>query len=500
VDTEFDPVTVAVVSTFNPHPNLVDNCSALLEQCADVIVVDDGSSAPDEEVFTAVASLGCTLLRLAANAGIAAALNRGVDLARERQPGLDFILTMDQDSIVDQGFVHELTRAAAAAQPGEEMGFVTLTKGTATRRVPYYFEVTKPGLESVAPEDLKTFVIGDTIRGANNVTQYRWPSWPFGPPPSYTGAAMNESGAEHLYTALLSVPAINFGVSVFEQSPNSIIDPWLLGSRDESDVQGMAGTPINANPLMYDFRADVEAAATVFPLTKRYYVSVDSGSDPFTGQGYPGQYVLRSWVDDLSPPSLRLVTTRVATGRSTLVAIAADSQSGVDPLSLVIAYNKIILGAAAYDPISGVALFPIPANAPALKAGKRTAILSASDYQETKNVNTIGTDILPNTRFSNVKLDVVSGPAVTWVSPFANACAVTVERLLVAASSTKKVSSVTFFDGERKLKTIKTGVEGLFAQDWNTKGARKGKHVLRATARDAAGRTISATRTVRVCK
>ncbi len=125
---------------------------------------------------------------------------------------------------------------------------------------------------------------------------------------------MSESGAEHLYTTLLSVPAINLGVSVLIQSPNSIIDPWLLGSPDENDVQGYAGTPVNVNSLMYDFKTDVEAAAVVFPRTKRYYVAVDSGSDPFTGQAYPGQYVLRSWIDDLRPPALRMLTTRIAAG------------------------------------------------------------------------------------------------------------------------------------------------------------------------------------------
>jgi hypothetical protein len=395
--------------------------------------------------------------------------------------------------------VSVVASATAAAVPGEEMGFITLTKGAVSRRVPYYFQVNKPALENVTPEDLKTFVVGDTIKGTSNVSQYRWPSWPFGLPPSYTGPAMNENGAEHLYTTLLSVPAINFGVSVFEQSANSIIDPWVLGSRDENDVQGMAGTPINANGLMYDYKADVEAAAVVFPLTKRYYVAVDSGSDPFTGQGYPGQYVLRSWVDDLTPPSLHMLTTRVAAGRPMLAAYAGDAQSGVDPLSLVIAYNKILLGAAAYDPISGIVLFPIPTNAPVLKAGKRTAVLSASDYQETKNVNTIGTDIMPNTSYANVKLNVVSGPTVTWLAPPANSCALPIDRLIVATSSTKTVTSVTFYDGKKKLKTITTGTQGLFAQDWNTKSAKKGKHVLRATARDAAGRTVSATRTMRVC-
>jgi hypothetical protein len=389
--------------------------------------------------------------------------------------------------------------ATAAAQPGDEMGFVVLTKGTVTRRIPYYFEVTKPALENVPATELKTFVTGDTIRGENRVSQYRWPSWPFGPPPSYTGAAMNENGAEHLYTTLLSVPAINLGVSVLAQSSNSLIDPWLLGSPNENDVQGIAGTPVNSNSLMFDFKADVEAAATVFPRTKRYYVSVDSGSDPFTGQAFPGQYLLRTWVDDLTPPAMRLLSTRVAAGRPTLAARTTDSQSGVDPLSIVVGYNNIVLGAAAYDPASGVALFPIPANAPAFKAGKRAATLSASDFQETKNVNTIGTNVLPNTTFKGVKLTVVTGPALTWVVPLTNACAAKTERLLVVASSTKKIESVTFFDGKKKLKTIKTGLQGLYAQDWSTKGARKGKHVLHATVRDAGGRTFSASRPVRVC-
>lgn len=148
MNPERQPVTVAVVSTYNPHPTLVDNCAALAAQCAEVIVVDDGSSAPDESVFTAVAAMGCTVLRLPANAGIAAALNRGVDLGRERQPDLDFILTMDQDSLVEPGFVHELTRAAAAAQSaGVRVGMVA--PGTVS------------GLPGRARKRVRNVVIGD---------------------------------------------------------------------------------------------------------------------------------------------------------------------------------------------------------------------------------------------------------------------------------------------------------------------------------------------------
>ena len=58
--------------------------------------------------------------------------------------------------------------------------------------------------------------------------------------------------------------------------------PWLLGSKDENDVQGYAGTPVNVNPLTIDYPLDVGAAATVFPRLGTYYVAVDSGRDEFT--------------------------------------------------------------------------------------------------------------------------------------------------------------------------------------------------------------------------
>ncbi|MDP9997537.1 glycosyltransferase [Pseudarthrobacter sulfonivorans] len=145
---EHEPITVAVVSAFNPGENLLHSCTALLQQCADVIVVDDGSSAPDEDVFDAVASLGCIVLRLPANVGIAAALNRGTDLARERHQFLDFILTMDQDSLVEPGFVRELARAAAAAQ-SVDVNVGMVAPGTVS------------GLPSRARRSVRNVVIGD---------------------------------------------------------------------------------------------------------------------------------------------------------------------------------------------------------------------------------------------------------------------------------------------------------------------------------------------------
>ena len=395
-----------------------------------------------------------------------------------------------------------VARAAADAEAGDQMGFVVLTKGNVTRRVPYYFAVTRPGLEALQAEELKTVQSGNTRTGPSRVSIYRFPAAPFGPATDYVGPPMNETGSERLFTINVPNGTTNFGAVVQSQSANSLIHPWVLGSKDENDVQGYAGTPVNVNGLMFDYRFDLEAAGAVLPRAGRYYVAVDSGTDIFTGQSYPGSYVLRSWVNDVQKPTVRLLTTTVAAGRSTLAARVIDTKSGVDPLSLVIGYKGVSVGASAYDRVSGVAVFGLPTAAPALTAAVKPmdATVAASDFQEAKNVNTIGNDIMPNTRFQNVKVKVVARPTLTWVFPQPNECARATERLLVVASSTKTLRSVEFKDAKRRIALKRRGVAGLYDANWNVRRLKKGKHHLTATVRDAAGRVATTRRDVRVCK
>jgi hypothetical protein len=122
------------------------------------------------------------------------------------------------------------------------------------------------------------------------------------------------------------------------------------------------------------------------------------------------------------------------------------------------------------------------------------------DNQEAKNVNTIGPNALPNTAIKTATLTVVNGPAITWVAPNAGACAAKkTERLLVLASDTRKISAVTFFDGKRKVATVKNGVADLFGANWKTSGLATGRHALRAVVTDSGGRKATATRIARVC-
>ena len=137
-----------------------------------------------------------------------------------------------------------------------------------------------------------------------------------------------------------------------------------------------------------------------------------------------------------------------------------------------------------------------------MKAAKKneSSILVASDNQETKNVNTIGANVLPNTTYRLARISVGTKPTLTWLLPNRNACLRATTRLAVVTGSTKKLKTVVFYDGKKKIRAKKPDSAGLAFVDWNIKRAAKGKHALRATVRDARGRTATASRSVRVCK
>ena len=392
--------------------------------------------------------------------------------------------------------------ASASAPAGDNFGFLVLRRGTITRRIPYAFFVTRPALESMAPRPLKRFQNGTTANGPSRVNAYRWPAAPFGLPPSVTGPPMIEDGAEQVYVVPQhKKPVINFGVGVVGASPNAVIDPWLLGSLDENDVQGETGTPMSINPLTFDFGLPIGAAGVVFPSLKRYYVAVDSTQDLFTGKALRGRYRLRYWVNDLRPPTVRLLTRRVAAGRPTLAVRAQDSGAGVDPYSMLIAYQGVAVAATVYDSSSGIAIFVLPSEAPRLPRGPNQALLATSDFQESKNVSTFGPNVMPNTRFRFARIRGVKGTTMTWLLPRRRGCLQgNRQDLLVLANTTNKIRQVRFFNGHRLIGVDRTGVAGLYSITWRAAKARKGLHRLRAVAIPDRGRRARTSRVVRVCR
>jgi minor extracellular serine protease Vpr len=391
-------------------------------------------------------------------------------------------------------------RADANVSSGDNVGFLVLRSGAIVRRVPYAAFVTRPALASVPTRPLRRIQSGTTRGLGSRVQTYRFPTAPFGHAPDYGVAPpMREDGAERLFEFRLRRRVMNFGVAVVTSSPGALIHPFVLGAKDENAVQGYVGTPVNINGLTFGYQLPVGAAGAQFALPGRYYISVDSGRDEFTGRRQAGTWRLRSWVNDLRRPAIRVLTTRVAAGRPAIALQVLDRGAGVDPFSLAIGYNRVLVAAAAYDPSTGVALFPLPSEAPRVRAGRPRFALIASDYQEAKNANSYGGDVLPNTRITTRRLRVVRGATVTWLMPLARRCVGRSEDLLVAASATRRIRSVQFFDGNRRIRVVRRNVAGLFSTTWRTRRAARGLHRLRAVVRAGAQRA-EATRVVRVCR
>ncbi|QZA78314.1 glycosyltransferase family 2 protein [Deefgea tanakiae] len=94
----------AVVVTYNGDASLKKTLLALLEQVSFIIVVDNGSIDNTKSI---VLSLGDSnkfrLIELSANMGLGYALNAGIRYAYAS--GYDWVLTMDQDSIICDGMI-----------------------------------------------------------------------------------------------------------------------------------------------------------------------------------------------------------------------------------------------------------------------------------------------------------------------------------------------------------------------------------------------------------
>ena len=125
----------AVITAFEPQGGLVEACRAVVTQADVVVIVDDGSSS-SFEVLDACRELGAVVVRHAANLGIGAALNTGVvEVRRHLDANTEnYVLTLDQDSVVPAGYLAALVAAArSAAQSGVTVGMVGPEQATGIR-------------------------------------------------------------------------------------------------------------------------------------------------------------------------------------------------------------------------------------------------------------------------------------------------------------------------------------------------------------------------------
>lgn len=110
--------TCAIVVTYQPDDALAQRLARLRAQVDHVVIVDNGSDARllERALGPARDDSGVTLLANGANLGIAAALNRGLQWAAEREFG--FVLTMDQDSMLEPDALRALHAVYAQGAEG----------------------------------------------------------------------------------------------------------------------------------------------------------------------------------------------------------------------------------------------------------------------------------------------------------------------------------------------------------------------------------------------
>ncbi|MDJ0414387.1 glycosyltransferase [Rhodococcus opacus] len=97
-------IDAAVFACYNPPSDVVDRIIAVSRAVRMVFVVDDASRTHADELYERLANCdNVTVVTKASNSGIAHSLNLG--FVRAMDAGAEYILTLDQDTTVDEGVI-----------------------------------------------------------------------------------------------------------------------------------------------------------------------------------------------------------------------------------------------------------------------------------------------------------------------------------------------------------------------------------------------------------
>jgi subtilisin family serine protease len=256
-------------------------------------------------------------------------------------------------------------RVAAAAPNGDATGFVILTRDGQTRRIPFWVGVDHPLLRTEPARKLTGPGIysSTTVGGERKVLRYRYPTRGDGAYP----------GPEVGYIVRITKPVANFGVAVI--SGHAV--PHVVFAGDENHLAGFTGLPTALNPYLESFGEARSVAGVDLPAPGAYEVVFDTRS-----VSRAGPFTFRFWVNDVTPPRMRVVST---TGGTIVVSIT-DAGAGVDPDSLSVTLDG---RSVRHQFDHGRLVLPAP-------HGRHLLIVTASDYQELKNMEDVA-PIKPNT-------------------------------------------------------------------------------------------------------
>jgi subtilisin family serine protease len=297
-------------------------------------------------------------------------------------------LTPLEPSVVAGGGVDLRLTVSGTARQGDGTGFVVLTRGSDVRRVPFWFHVETPRLALDPHRTLSHAGVyrGDTAGRASRVSSYRYPERGLAP-----GVPTHLGGPEQVFRFRLRRPVANFGVVVLRRASGVHVSPRLVRDDDENRIDGYPGIPARINPYLGFYAAEPVVGA-VLPTPGTYDVVFDTP----TG-ARPGRFTFRFWIGDTTPPTVALLTRTVVAGRPIRLAVR-DSGSGVDPRSLQVSVDG---HGVRHAYARGILTIPTGS----LPAGRSRLTVTASDYQETKNMEDVG-PVLPNTRVVHASVTI----------------------------------------------------------------------------------------------
>jgi hypothetical protein len=268
---------------------------------------------------------------------------------------------------------------SADAAEGEGVGFIVLTRGTDVRRVPYWFRITAPrlgGEPSTLLRGAGTYH-GNTKGKPSLVSTYRYPELS-----PAAAVPLDLSGPEQVFRFVVKTPLVNFGAVVTGRAPGVRVSPRLVMDGDENRLVGQTGLPANLNPYK-GYGQTTSAVGSVLAPPGMYDFVFDTPKG-----GKPGAFTFRVWVNDTKPPRIRLLSRTVSRPLRIRFAVT-DTGSGLDPGSIVVKVDGMLRTFTYNHGIVSVDKAVAP--------GTHRVSVSASDYQETKNMEDVG-PILPNTR------------------------------------------------------------------------------------------------------
>lgn len=109
-----------VMSTYRPNLEVIERAIKHASVLDQLVIVDDGS--PESSLLDSLNSPNIRVIKLEKNSGIACALNTGMRLALSEHA--DFVMTLDQDSILDTGYVDKSLNVFAVSASSTRIGIV----------------------------------------------------------------------------------------------------------------------------------------------------------------------------------------------------------------------------------------------------------------------------------------------------------------------------------------------------------------------------------------